>query len=125
MNFSRFGRFAAGALVLALVAASAGESKAACAAFPDVSWWGKISHERISRYVKRKHDGNWSPYIAKWERQLAKVKDIYDRDSSIVIKKRGITLKGDALGDYIIKIVERIDVTRCLAGNFRKPSRSS
>ncbi len=125
MNFLHFRRLAAGTLVLAVVVASAGESKAACAAFPNVSWWGKISHERVSHYVQRKHEGNWSPYIAKWERQLAKVKDVYDRDSIIIIRKRGITLQGDALGDYITKIIERIDVTRCLAGNFRKPSRSS
>lgn len=125
MKFSSFGHFTAGALVLTLVVALAGESKAACANFPDVSWWGNISHERISRYVQRKHDGDWIPYIAKWERQLAKVKDVYDRDSRIVIRKRGITLQGDALGDYITKIVERIDVTRCLAGNFLKRSRSS
>lgn len=87
-----------------------------CASFPKVSWWGKISHERVARYVDKKFDGNWKRYLAVWERQLKIMVDIYDRDSTAVIKKRGIRLSGDKLGNYIVSIVKRISVTRCLAG---------
>jgi len=124
---------AALALGLLLAAGSAGISgpaaaaeekvrqsaQAQCAAFPKVAWWGAMSHDRVVRYVNRKHKGDWNRYIAKWEKQLKIMTDIYDRDSTAVIRKRGVSLRGESLGDYISQIVDRISVTRCLAGRTR------
>ncbi len=110
----------AAALFTVLVAGFGGrakaEEKARCQAFPKVTWWGNISHDRVISYVSRKQGGDWNRYIAKWERQLKSMVDIYDRNSTAVIRKRGVRLSGDELGDYIVNIVKRISVTRCLAG---------
>ncbi len=113
-------RLMTAALFAVLVAGFGGrakaEEKAQCQAFPKVTWWGNISHDRVISYVSRKQGGDWNRYIAKWERQLKNMVDIYDRNSTAVIKKRGVRLSGDELGDYIVNIVKRISVTRCLAG---------
>ncbi len=105
---------------------SPAQSKNDCKPFPKVPWWGKMSHERVTRYVDKKYDGDWKRYLAKWERQLKIMVDIYDRGSTAVIKKRDIKLKGDKLGEYIANIIKRISVTRCLAGETtgtnREPS---
>ncbi len=114
------GRLMAATLVAGLAAGFSGQARAEetaqCQDFPKVSWWGNISHDRVIGYVSRKQGGDWNRYIAKWERQLKNMVDIYDRDSTAVIKKRGVRLNGDDLGDYIVNIVKRISVTRCLAG---------
>ena len=105
---------AAAAAVAAAVAVSA-QAQAACQSFPKVPWWGKLSHDRVVRYVNRKHGGDWSPYVAKWERQLAKIEDVYQRNSRIVLRKKGIVIEGPALADYIEKMRRRVTVNRCLA----------
>lgn len=115
------GRLVGVALFAGLAAGFGGQAKAEetarCEAFPKVTWWGNISHDRVINYVSRRQGGDWNRYIAKWERQLAAMVDIYDRNSTAVIKKRGVRLSGDELGNYIVNIVKRISITRCLAGN--------
>ena len=113
------GRFMAAALVSVLVAGFGGQAKAAekaqCQAFPKVAWWGKISPERVSRYVDRQYDGDWKRYIAKWKKQLKGMVDVYNRNGTVVVKEFGIKLNGDKLGGYIANIIKRISITRCLA----------
>ncbi len=114
-QFRRFGRFALALLVAALLAMSSQAARAAeCGAFPTVDWWN-ITHESVKKYVRAKHDGDWRPYIGKWERQLAKMKDVYARNNSAV-SPTGVKLKDERLKGYIDQIGQRIAVTRCLAG---------
>lgn len=74
-----------------------------------------MSHDRVVRYVGRQYNGDWSRYVKKWEKQLSRMRSIRARNSSAVIKKEGITLRGEALDVYIKKIDGRVQVTRCLA----------
>lgn len=100
---------------LAVAFLFSGAALAECPSFPKVAWWGTLSHDKAIRYVEKKHEGDWSNYKNKWQRQLAKVESIRDRGGSIVFKKRGIRLKGDALGDYVVKLKKRVSVIDCLA----------
>jgi len=103
--------------VLSLAGPSMAQSAAknGCANFPEVAWWGNMTHDRVVRYVSRRHKGDWKKYVKKWEKQLSTMEAIHGRGSTAVIKKRGITLKGPALAEYIEKIEERVAITRCLA----------
>lgn len=75
-----------------------------------------MSHERVIRYVNKNYGGDWKRYIVRWEGQLKVMVDIYDRNSTAIVKKRGVKLSGDKLGKYIDAIIKRISITRCLAG---------
>jgi len=86
-----------------------------CAAFPQVAWWGNMNHERVVRYVQRRHKGDWEGYVKKWEKQLSVMQGILERNSVAVIKKRGVKLEGPELAEYIKQIEDRVAVTRCLA----------
>ncbi|HEC14497.1 MAG TPA: hypothetical protein ENI72_01955 [Rhodospirillales bacterium] len=92
-----------------------GTYKSSCSAFPQVAWWGELTHERVVKYVKRKHNGNWKPYLAKWEKQKSRLTDIYKRNGTVVIKKFNIKLKGQPLANYIQTVGKRISVTKCLS----------
>ena len=102
-------------IVSAALAVVPGAALAECPSYPDVPWWGAMSHEKTIRYVDTKHKGYWTHYVAKWKGQLAKVEMIRGLGGSIVFEKQGITLKGDALGVYIGKLKQRVSVIRCLA----------
>ena len=101
-------------LALALAAARPAGAQV-CDPFPQVEWWGTLSHEKVVRYVEKRHNGDWNPYIQKWEKQKDKLKKVLGRGSSVVIKSKGITLKGKSLGDYIKKMEKRVEVVKCLA----------
>ena len=88
---------------------------AECPAVPDVAWWKNVSHDSLRKYVARKHEGDWAPYIAKWERQKTKLQEIYDRGSAVVVTKDKIKLEGERLDKYIGQVDERIEMTRCLS----------
>lgn len=106
-----------GALVFAeLPEAAAGTPVPACAAFPSAPWWSGLSHAKGERHVARKHGGDWRPYIAKWERQQAKLENVLWRGSSVVIRGRGVRLGGQRLARYIRQVEARLAVSRCLAG---------
>ena len=102
-----------------------------CPAVPDVAWWDKVSHDSLRKYVARKHKGDWAPYIAKWERQKAKLQEIYDRGSAVVVTKDKIKLEGERLDKYIGQVNERIEMTHCLSreatasGKSEEPSDKS
>ena len=104
-------------IVSAALAAVPGAGLAAeCPSYPEVSWWGAMSHDKAIRYVNKKHSGNWAPYMSKWQRQLASLEKIQAKGGSVLFKKRGLRLKGEALEDYVIKVKERVDINTCLAG---------
>ena len=103
------------ALALALAMGDAEPALANCDDFPRVSWWRNLNADRITRYVNRKHNGDWDSYIRKWERQLEMLEDVYARDSSVVIRRKGIRLEGEELKDYIEAVRKRVAATRCVA----------
>ena len=41
-----------------LVAGFGNGAEGACDPFPEVDWWGDLSHESVVEYVDRKHRGN-------------------------------------------------------------------
>ena len=53
---------------------------------------------------------NGPPTSTKWERQLARIEDVYRRNSRVVIRKKGIVIEGEALGAYLVKVRRRVAV---------------
>jgi len=90
-------------------------AEAACAAYPQVPWWGKLSHKGVSGYVSHKHGGNWSGYLDKWQRQHAKVKAVHAKGHGIKIKSTGLVLKDAQLNAYIAQLGQRVEINQCLA----------
>jgi hypothetical protein len=109
------GRLAAAAAVLAV--AVGGEAAADCAAFPKVDWWGEMSHAKVKGFVDSEYDGDWAPYVEKWERKHIKLKRWVDTGSSLTIKKTGTTLQGETLKAYFENVGKRLRVVRCLAAS--------
>ena len=72
-----------------------------CPDIPNGKWWGNASHAKIIKYVNKKHDGDWLPYIVKWDRQLKKMKRVFANDGVAVFKKRGLALRDAELLEYI------------------------
>ncbi len=105
-----------GILIAGFSFAAVRTADAQCPKLPAVPWWGKASHATIKRYVEKKHGGDWSPYIKKWEKQLVVLKKIYDKDGTAVVTKDKKKLKGPELSDYIKNVEQRVEVIRCLAG---------
>ncbi|MHA1597350.1 MAG: hypothetical protein ACTSV1_01400 [Alphaproteobacteria bacterium] len=88
-----------------------------CVDVPEGAWWGKPDHKKISSYVAKRHDGNWKPYRVKWARQLKTMQDIQLRGGSAVLKKKGLTLNGETLGEYIRALEVRVAANECLSRN--------
>jgi len=91
------------------------QAEAECPGYPQVSWWGSLSHEGVRGYVNQKHGGDWAGYLDKWSRQLATVRTIYGQGKGIKIPSTGVTIKGMQLSDYIGKLAQRVDINRCLS----------
>ena len=94
--------------------ASGNEIASECPALPDISWW-LSDPVKIASYIDTKHDGEWSKYIAKWERHLKNMQVLWVKDSVAVFKKAGVRLKGEKLGNYIADVKRRISALNCLA----------
>ena len=98
-----------------MILLAAAEAEAKCAVFPEVAWWGKISHEGVQGYVKQKHGGAWAGYLDKWRRQLARVKVIQGRGLGIKIPSTGQLIKGQQLNAYIANLAQRVEINQCLS----------
>lgn len=90
-----------------------GDAQTDCESFPDISWWKYNTHEKVSTYVRLKHDGDWDTYTKKWERQYDKLKVIAGKGNSIVTPT-GLKLEGIQLQTYIGQVGKRVEVLRCL-----------
>ena len=107
-------RYLAAAAGLLLVGLVSSPASAQCEPFPEVKWWKNLSHDSVTQYVARKHQGDWQPYMDKWLRQYNTLKDIAGKDGSVVINSVQVRLKGKQLDDYIGLVGKRVAVTRCL-----------
>ena len=104
-------------LALAGAAIFSTSAMAQCDAFPKVPWWGKLNHDKVASYVSQKHEGNWEPYIKKWSKQIDKLKDVQERQSSVFVRYQGkkVKIAGNALANYIKLVEKRVNVVQCLA----------
>jgi len=89
-------------------------ASADCPQFPQVNWWGDLTHGTIRQYVKANHDGNWQLYNSKWEQQLSKLINIHSRGGGIKTPT-GENIKGTRLSTYINQVRLRVEVNFCLA----------
>lgn len=92
-----------------------------CPIFPEVAWWD-LTHENVIKYVEVNHDGDWEPYIAKWESHAKKAEAVHAKGNALV-SPTGVKISGDALKTYIGQIYQRVKVSRCLADNYKKQNR--
>ena len=104
-------------LAFIIVVMAASSAQAACENFPRVPWWGNLSHVATKAFVVRKHDGNWSPYVKKWSKQVDKLKDVQTRESAVFVRYKGkkVKIAGKALENYIKLVSKRVGVIRYLA----------
>jgi hypothetical protein len=93
------------------------ELAAACPHLPDVAWWD-TTPQQIVDYVDQTFQGDWDPYIAKWEAYRVRMVQIRDSNGAAVVKSRGLRLEGVTLADHIRDIDQRLAVTRCLKEHF-------
>jgi hypothetical protein len=85
-----------------------------CGTIPDVDWWRVKTHDQVIGYVARKHDGDWTPYIANWTKRLGKLQDIFKRGKAVKTG-RGVVLQDAELAEYINQVAKRVAVIKCLA----------
>jgi len=102
-------------LVLSLTFSASATAGTTCPEVPKVSWWSDTSVEGMTAYVDRKHDGDWSPYLKKWQRYEERMRGILNKGGSAVIKSRNVTLEGEDLARHIDMIAKRVEATRCIA----------
>ena len=86
---------------------------ASCPDLPKVSWW-KTNHNKIVDYVEQRYKGQWEPYLAKWRDYKDKMRAIYEKNGTAIVKSRGIRLRGATLEKHIGDVEKRILVTQCL-----------
>lgn len=89
-------------------------NEAKCAAIPDRPWWKNTTHAVLVKYVDRKHDGDWRPYIAKWTEQRDKLSGIAERGKAAVMPN-GVRLAGRDLEEYVEDVAKRVKILKCLA----------
>ena len=90
---------------------------ASCPALPEVAWW-ETTHDKIVQHVEQHYSGKWDPYIEKWKIYRDKMKNIFDKKGTAVVKSKGVRLKGSTLQNHIIKVDKRILITRCLKRKY-------
>jgi hypothetical protein len=104
------------AFVLMAMAIFSSQAKAStCPEIPVVSWWNNTTPEKITAYVDTNHDGDWAPYLDRWEQYEEQMRDVMLRGKSALIKSKGVLIKGNELASYIHQINSRIEATRCIA----------
>jgi cytochrome c553 len=115
-------------MLVAYISPLSGSAKD-CPKFPEVKWWGAITHDTITEYVERKNDGDWRAYITLWERRLENLEEIHQKGWTATIegvalsesrRRYKVRLNNKALGNYIERVKERIDILYCLANLPRK-----
>jgi cytochrome c553 len=88
-----------------------------CPTAPTTQWRDALDEADLQKYVRKRHDGNWSSYIAKWERQIDTARDVLSRKKALVIRidKLRLPLRGAELSRYIVGMEQRVETAYCLA----------
>ncbi len=107
------------AIVMAGLAVTLAGTSATAAECPEVEatpWRAAVKHSSIIASVAKNYDGDWSAYIARWERQVDTARDIYFRGKALIVRfgNKRKALKGKALITHIKGLSNRIDAAYCL-----------
>lgn len=112
-------KFLAGAFACAslVVLANPVYAQSKCPAFPEITFWGELTHQSVRKHVNDKLSGNWTPYLKQLKRQQAALTRIHKRGAGAVIRRKGrkIKLAGKQLAKYLKYSKQRISVISCLA----------
>lgn len=94
-----------------------GVAHADCGYIPQLKAWGGMTNARVERYVEKRLDGDWQPYVDHLEKQLESVRAIEaaGRSAKIRHKDQYIKLSGKRLDAYINASEKRFEVVSCLA----------
>jgi cytochrome c553 len=92
-----------------------------CPIAPTTAWRTALDEADLQKYVNKRHDGNWSSYIAKWERQIDTARDVLSRKKALIIRidKIRMPLRGEELVQYIVGMEQRVETAYCLAEKAR------
>jgi cytochrome c553 len=76
--------------------------------------------------VNKRYKGDFGPYIAMWEQQLARLKQLHARGQTAVVRGRDTSkgksrkysarLRDQQLAEYIGNVGKRLKILKCLAG---------
>jgi cytochrome c553 len=107
----------AAALVVLLSPPLRAQEDSLCPLSPATPWRAVLKEETLKKSVRTMHDGNWSSYIAHWERQIDTAQDVKSRKKALVVKfgKNRTSLKGRSLDRYIKGMKQRVETSYCLA----------
>ena len=64
------------ALTALFVFATASGANAACDPFPENEYLGDFSHEQVNNYMSKAHNGDWAPYLAMLQGNVARLQAI-------------------------------------------------
>lgn len=108
--------FALGTAAVATFAAA--DARAAqCEPFPNVSLWGELTHDSVTRYVETAYNGDWTPFVQKLERYQSKVRQAHAQGRTVKVSQHGktVALNGHKLNVFVHASEWRLDVVKCLA----------
>ncbi|NQV55658.1 MAG: c-type cytochrome [Rhodospirillales bacterium] len=120
------GKFLAALLAAVFAFSPPSAGAAECEAFPTVRWWGAITHDSITKYVDRRYNGDFAPYIDMWEKQLNRLRVLHERGKVAIVKgvstdregnskKYSVRMRDEQLVLYITNVEKRLKILNCLA----------
>ncbi len=109
-----------GFFLVAAVMIGARPLAAQCPEIEATPWRSAVKHARVIATVTKNYDGDWSAYIARWERQVDTARDIYFRNKALIVRfgKKRKALKGKDLIRHIKGLSNRINAAYCLRGQM-------
>jgi len=88
--------------------------QASCGVVPLVEWWQNVTPSSMALYVDRHHNGEWEPYVTKWQKHLIRTENTLAKNGAMQAPNDTI-LKGPELREFVAKLRKRVDVVECLA----------
>jgi cytochrome c553 len=88
-----------------------------CPQAPATQWRAALKETDLQKRVNANYDGNWSAYIARWERQIDTAKDVKSRKKALIVRfgAKRTPIRGESLDEYIMGMEQRVDTAYCLA----------
>jgi cytochrome c553 len=94
----------------------AAETLQPCPVAPATEWRKALKESDLEKQVRSRHDGSWSAYIARWERQIDTARDVHSRNKGLIVRfgKKRQTLRNENLLQYIAGMEQRVVTAYCL-----------
>ena len=75
-----------------------------CPQAPATQWRAALKETDLQKRVNANYDGNWSAYIARWERQIDTAKDVKSRKKALIVRfgAKRTPILGESLDEYIM-----------------------